>query len=79
MQRLVSGRKLYRTEGNIAEHKGVIHLTEQLVNAIHHPRRGAPVSVKRIVRAHFAASLHVGKDIRATKRINRLFRIANQQ
>ncbi len=46
----------YRTEGNIAEHKGVIHLTEQLVNAIHYPRRGRQL-VPGGMRAHFAAGL----------------------
>ena len=78
-QRLIFFGGFHRTKGDLAEHKGVGHLAKQRIHTINHARRRAPVGVERVVRAHFAARLHIGKNIRAAKRVNRLFRVANQQ
>ncbi len=78
-QGLVSFRCLHRHEGDLAEHKGVVHLAKQRIHAVDHAGSRTPVGIERIVSADFPTRFHVGEDVRAAKGVDRLLGIANQQ
>ena len=78
-QPLVFIGRLHRHKRDFAEHKGVIAEAKQAIDAINHPRRGAPVGIERIVGGDVPTRFHVGKDIRAAEGVNGLLGITNQQ
>ncbi|MNE34206.1 hypothetical protein D3C80_1279190 [compost metagenome] len=70
----LNGREWY-----FLKHEGRVHPLKKRIYAGNHTRRRTPVRVEGVVRFDLATRLHVGENIRAAKRINRLFGVTNQE